>query len=318
MGFLAGMSGLGKSLPEKIVTNEDLVASGLDTSHDWIVERTGIESRRLADTHETSLDFGYGAAKQAIENAHLSPVDIDLIIVATSTPQHRLFPSNACLLQDRLGLRHIGAFDLSAACSGFGYALHTAAQFVATGSAKHVLVVATDCLSKYVDWSDRSICILFGDGAGAAVISPTKAGYGIVSSSLFSNGHYASILGFEDPFIFMKGQAVFKVAIDAIVPSLQALLQDCSIGPDAIRYFVPHQANLRIIDYTAQKLGFKKDQVISNIHKYGNTSSASIPLALAELAEQSRLQEGDYVLTVGFGAGFTWGTTLIRWGGIRT
>ncbi len=326
-----GIIGLGMYVPPKVVTNDDIVAMGVDTSNDWIVERTGIEKRHIADATVSSSDMGFEASKKAIANAGLKTDDIDLIVVATTTPDYPLFPSNACLIQQRLGLKQIMAFDVSAACSGFSYALSVASQYIATGQATNALVVATDCLSKYLDWSDRSICVLFGDGAGAVVLSKTQSGYGIISSQLQSDGAYGDILmvkggGSRNPltpslvenkehFIFMNGKAVFKVAIDKMIPAIESVLEKANVSVSDIGLFIPHQANLRIINYAADKLGLKSHQVFANVQQFGNTSSASIPIALCQAVEEGRLTEGDLLLTVGFGAGFTWGVHLICWGG---
>jgi 3-oxoacyl-[acyl-carrier-protein] synthase-3 len=331
MSVPTGIIGTGMYVPPKCIKNDDFAALGLDTSHQWIVERTGIEQRYVADASISSSDMGIEAAKQAIQAAGIVPGDIDLIVVATSTPDYLLFPSTACLIQDRLGIPPITAFDVSAACSGFSYALTTASQFVATGQAKHALVVATDCLSKYIDWTDRSICVLFGDGAGAAVVSEVKPGYGIVQSQLQSDGSQAEILmvkggGSRNPltpelvasgqhFIYMNGKAVFKVAVDKMIPAIEGVLKKAGIGIEQLALFIPHQANIRIIQFAADRLGLQPHQVFANLQKYGNTSAASIPIALHEAVAQGRIKEGDYVLTMGFGAGFTWGINLCRWGG---
>lgn len=325
----AGILGVGKCLPDKVVTNRDIVDMGLETSHEWIVERTGIEARRIADETLSTSDLAYGAAKSALHDARVSPQDIDLIIVSTTTPDYPLFPSVACLLQERLGIPHVGAFDLSAACSGFNYALTVGSQFIRTGAAKKVLVVSADCLSKYVDWSDRSICILFGDGAGAVVLGETEKGYGVLTSSLHSDGSQADILivregGARTPiteavlkrhshYIYMDGRSVFKVAVNTVVPAVLAELEKLNLTAEDIDLFIPHQANLRIIEHTRQKLGLREDQVMVTIRKYGNTSAASIPIALCEAKEEGRLKDGDIIATIGFGAGFTWGASVIRW-----
>lgn len=327
----AGILGLGKYLPTKVITNQDIVNMGVDTSNEWIVERTGIKERRITSEDQATSDIAYEAAKKAILDSGVSKDEIDLILVATSTPDHPLFPSTACLLQKRLGLRDIGAFDLAAACSGFNYALTTATQYVQTGQARNVLVVAADCLSKYVDWTDRSICILFGDGAAAAVVGEVESGFGVIHSSLHSDGGESGILKVENggsrhrfksdsialqsQFIEMNGRAVFKVAVNRIVPSLMTALDEAKLSISDLDFFVPHQANKRIIEYAADKLHMSENQVAINIEKYGNTSAASIPIALTELKEKDRLKEGDIIATIGFGAGFTWGVNLIRWGG---
>jgi 3-oxoacyl-[acyl-carrier-protein] synthase III len=326
-----GIIGIGKYLPEKIMKNEDFVKKGLDTSDKWIVERTGIKERRIIADGMASSDMAVEASKAAIENAGIKPEDIDLIIVATSTSDYQVFPSTACIVQDKLGLRNIGAFDLSAACTGFNYALTTGSQYVKTGYAKNVLVVCSDCLSRFMDWEDRSVCILFGDGAGAVVLSEVQEGYGILTSALFSDGSVSDILKVEaggsktpfsqdvldkkNQFISMDGKAVFKIAVNKIVPTILNELKKAGLKPEDIDVFIPHQANLRIMNYAREKLGLKTEQLIINIDKYGNTSAASIPLALSDAFEENKIKEGDIIVTAGFGAGFTWGVNIIRWGG---
>lgn len=324
-----GIWGVGKSVPDKIVKNDDFVAMGLDTSDEWITSRTGIRERRIAGPDIATSDLAYEASKKALAHANLTADQLDLIIVATTSPDHLGFPSVACLLQNRLGARNIGAFDVAAACTGFNYALTVGMQFIQTGYAKHVLVVGADCLSKWVDWTDRSICVLFGDGAGAVILGPEQAGFGILSSKLYSEGKEGPILcipsgGTRTPmtaehladksnFIYMDGKAVFKVAVSTIVPAVEAALEAAHLQKSDIQYFIPHQANLRIIDYAREKLGLRKDQTCITLNKYGNTSAASIPITLAEAVESGKIKHDDIIATVGFGAGFTWGTSIIKW-----
>lgn len=307
-----GITATGHYIPPKTLTNLDLVAMGLETSHDWIIERTGIHERHVAEG-ESSADMGCKAAQSALLNSGLKPEDIDLIIVATSTPEYASFPSNACLIQKRLGLGHIPAFDISAACTGFSYALTTAAQYIATGMSKHALVVATDKLSQILDWTDRSTCILFGDGAGAVVLSEVSEGYGILSSVLHADGGQASILFVEDDHVKMNGKAVFKTAIDFLVPGVLEALEKAHLKIEDIDLFIPHQANLRIIAHAQEKLGLKPEQVLVHIQKYGNMSAASIPIVLSEAVAEGRLKKGQIVVMAGFGAGFTWGVSVLRW-----
>ncbi|MFC1751889.1 beta-ketoacyl-ACP synthase III [Thermoproteota archaeon] len=327
-----GITGTGKYLPSKIIKNDDFVKMGLDTSDEWIMERTGIRERRICEPSMSTSDMGVIAGEQAIRNAGLEPKDIDLVIVATTSADYPAFPSTACLIQHRLGLRNIGAFDVAAACTGFNYALTMGAQCIQTGFCRHVLVIGADCLSKLVDWTDRSVCILFGDGAGAVVLSEVKPGYGILASELHSKGSVGDILitrggGSREPFsqrvleeklhcIAMDGKAVFKLAVSNIVPTLKNTLKSVGLSPADLDLLVPHQANIRIIDLTKDKLNLSDDQVITNLEKYGNTSAASIPIALAEAVEQNRVKEGDLVAFLGFGGGFTWASTLLKWGGI--
>ena len=322
------IKGAGFFVPPKIMTNDDFVKMGLDTSNEWIVERTGIRERRICGPDISSADMGTFAAKQALDNSGVPYSDIELVIVATSTPDHPLFPSNACIIQNRLGLKNAASFDVSAACSGFSYAITTAQQYVSAGMAKSALVVATDCLSKYLDWQDRSICVLFGDGAGAVVLTKSEKP-GILYSKLYSDGSQAEILmvksggsrrpmspeilAAKENLIVMNGKAVFKVAVDRIVPAVELALEKTGLTPDTLDWFIPHQANLRIIHYVADKLGLPHHKIGVNLDRYGNTSAASIPIGIAEAAQSGALKPGQTILTVGFGAGFTWGVNVFRW-----
>ncbi|MFC1770286.1 beta-ketoacyl-ACP synthase III [Candidatus Margulisiibacteriota bacterium] len=326
-----GIIGCGKSVPPKIVTNNDFVKLGLDTSDDWITDRTGIKERRIAGNDTASSDLGFEAAKAALENAGLKPEDIDLIIVATTSPDYQVFPSTACILQNKLGLRNVGAFDVSAACTGFNYALTTAAQYIISGYAKNVLVIGVDCLSKYLNWKDRSTCVLFGDGAGAVILSDVKSGYGLMASKLYADGSAEDILkvragGSRNPvskerldkneqYIYMDGKAVFKVAISKVLKAIKDILKEADLESGDIDHFIMHQANLRIIEYVREKLELRPEQLVINLNKYGNTSAASIPIALTEALAEGRVKDGDKLLFVGFGAGFTWGVNILRWGG---
>ena len=330
MSRSVGILGIGKYLPPRIVTNHDIVAMGVETSDEWIVERTGIRERRIADDSIATSDMAVAAARVAMERAGVVGTDIDLVIVATTSPDHLGFPSTACLVQDRLGLPTVGAFDLSAACSGFVYALTTGAQFIETGHCKRVLVIGADCLSRWVDWSDRGSCILFGDGAGAVVLGEVSPGFGILTSRLNADGSEAGILmikdggtrtaitsasfGTHDHLIHMEGRAVFKVAVNTVVAALLDRLSAIGLTPADVDLLIPHQANSRIIDYITTKLGLTPDQVYSNIDRYGNTSAASIPIAFEEAVAEGRLKPGQIVATIGFGAGFTWATSILRWG----
>ena len=322
-----GILGVGRALPDKVVTNHDIVAMGLDTSDEWITERVGIRERRISDEATSTSDLAVEAAKEAIKAAGVLPEEIDLVLVATSTPDYPLFPSTACLVQKSLGLKNIGAFDLAAACSGFNYALNTAQGFILSGQCKYVLVIAADTLSKYVDWTDRSICPLFGDGAGAAICGEVDGERGFIFNKLFSDGAQEDALkvfhgGSRSPFkqasfsindhkIKMNGKAVFKYVGATVVPSVKEALQQAGIRQEDLDLVVFHQANLRIIDYAKQKLNFDDEQLIITIHKYGNTSAASIPISLCEAVEQGRLKNGSPILLVGFGAGFTWGINIL-------
>ncbi|MEK7298971.1 MAG: beta-ketoacyl-ACP synthase III [Candidatus Margulisiibacteriota bacterium] len=325
-----GILGVGHYVPERVVTNADIVAMGLDTSDEWIVERTGIRERRLCAPDQATSDLAFEAAKNALADARVSPEEIDLVIVATTTQDYLGFPSVACLLQHRLGLRQIGAFDLAAACTGFNYALSVGVQFVRTRFANKVLVVGADCLSKYVDWSDRSICVLFGDGAGAVVLGEVSEGLGVLTSDLHADGSKADLLMVkgcgsrdrvnheviknEDNYMNMNGKAVFKVAIHCVVPCVLNALSKVNLKPDDLDFLVPHQANVRIIDQAREKLSLPWERVVVNLDRYGNTSAASIPIALSEAKQAGRFQSGQLLGLVGFGAGFTWGANLVRWG----
>lgn len=321
--------GLGKYLPEQIVTNDEFVKLGLETSDSWIRERTGIISRRVSSPKEASSDLAFHASKQALKSAGLEADQIDLIIVATTSPDYLGFPSTACILQEKLGIKNCPAFDLVAACTGFSYGLTTASAYIRADAAKHILVVGTDTLTKLMNWKDRSTCILFGDGAGAAILSPCEAGYGIIASEIYASGADAASLmikegGTRSPLtpeglanqtntIVMEGKAVFKLAVQKMVPAIKKALKKVGLGLDDINYLVPHQANIRIIDFAREKLGLKKEQVLVNIDKYGNTSAASIPITLTEAMEANTFKTGEIVVCVGFGAGFTWGVNVIRW-----
>lgn len=330
MTQVAGILGIGKALPQNRVTNQDLVDNGLDTSDEWIQTRTGIVARYIADDQTATSDLAIAAGRAALDQAGMSADQIDLVLCATSTPDHPLFPSTACLVQEGLGIpTTAGAMDLAAACSGFNYAMTTAVQYVENNQAKNVLVIAGDVLSKFLDWSDRSVCILFGDGAGAAVVSNVSNGTGHEKSFLFSNGAEADILKVSDggsrtPLtadalaehkhcIFMNGRSVFKVAINTVVPAVQNSLSEAGLAPDDVDLYVFHQANLRIIESAREKLGVSPDKMMVTVSEYGNTSAASIPIALTDAQAQGRLKKGDRVALVGFGAGFTWGITLLKW-----
>ena len=327
MKVSVGILGVGKKVPNKKVSNQDLVDSGLDTSHEWIVERTGIENRHIALDTECTSDLSYEAAKLAIEDANLTANDIDMIIVATTTSDYRLFPSTAVGVQNKLcPNRFIPAFDVSAACSGFSYALSIAENYIATEVCKNILVIGADVLSKNVDWTDRKTCILFGDGAGAVVLGPVDNEYGFQYSKIYSDGSQAEILkadgGTKVPltenlinekqhFISMNGRAVFKEAVKVIDLSIHEMLSHLNISISDIDYYIAHQANLRILDYVKQKQGFSSDQVLTNISNHGNTSAASIPLVLADYKE--KFKRGDNIILNAFGAGFTWGINLLKW-----
>jgi 3-oxoacyl-[acyl-carrier-protein] synthase-3 len=323
-----GIVGLGLALPPKILTNDDL-AKFVDTNDEWITTRTGIKQRHVADETISTSDLAFEAAQAALKQAGLTAKDLDLIIVATSTPDFPLFPSTAAILQDRLGANKVGAFDLSAACSGFTYGLSNAQAFINSGMYKTILLVGAETLSKFVDWKDRRTCVLFGDGAGAAVIKAVDDGTGILYSMLGSDGkdgHFLSVkkggsrhplkneaLDDPDRFIFMDGKEVFKFGVKIIETCIEDVLQKNNLTPADIAYVVPHQANIRIIDAAARRFNWPSEKVYANISRFGNTSAATIPIALAEMQNRAMLKKGDLIITVGFGAGLTWAANLIKW-----
>ena len=314
--------GTGGYLPEKVLTNDEL-SKTVDTSDSWIVERTGIKSRHIAADHETASSMAEIAARQAIEAAACDPNDIDLIIVATGTPD-RVYPSTACLLQQRLGIKSGAAFDIQAACSGSIFALSIADQYLKSGAAKKVLVVGTEICSRIVDWTDRSTCILFGDGAGAVLLAVSDE-TGILSTHIHSDGEYQDLLYCPNPqgvaqsfnteagFIQMRGNEVFKVAVNTLGRIVDETLEANQMDKSDIDWLVPHQANIRIIAATAKKLKMSMDQVVVTLESQGNTSSASVLLAFNEAVRDGRIQRGQVVLLEAFGAGFTWGSALIRY-----
>lgn len=322
-----GIIGTGSFVPEKKLTNFDLEKM-VDTSDEWIVSRTGIKERRIAKREQASSDLAYEAALEAIANAGITAEDLDLIIVATVTPDHA-FPSTASILQAKLGANKAAAYDISAACSGFLYGLATGSQFINSGLYKYVLVIGVETLSKITDWTDRNTCVLFGDGAGAAVLGPVASGFGFLSFELGSDGSGGDLLkqpagGSRLPasketvderlhFIQMAGSEVFKFAVKIMEQSAINVLEKAGLTKEDIDFLVPHQANLRIIDYAVKRLKLAEDKVVVNLDKYGNMSSASIPVALHEAVTAKKISEGDNVLLVGFGGGLTWGATLLKW-----
>jgi 3-oxoacyl-[acyl-carrier-protein] synthase III len=312
--------GTGGYLPEKVLTNHEL-SQTVDTSDSWIFERTGIRSRRIAADHETASSMAEIAAREALEAANLDADDIDLIIIATSTPD-RIFPSTACLLQQRLGIQNCAAFDIQAACSGFVYGLSIADQFIRAGNANYVLVVGSEINSRLLDWSDRTTCILFGDGAGAVLLKVSKEP-GILSTHIHSDGKYHDLLYVPNPnsqpwlneasYLVMSGNDVFKVAVNTLGRIVDETLAANGMEKSDIDWLVPHQANTRIIAATARKLQMSMDHVIVTIENQGNTSSASVPLALNEAVRDHRIRPGQVVLMEAFGGGFVWGSALIQY-----
>lgn len=317
----ARVAGTGSYLPGNPVTNDDLVARGIETSDEWIVERTGIRSRYLAAPDVTSSQLAYEASVRAIEAAGCKPGDIDLIIVATSTPDF-IFPSTATLLQARLGIVNGSpAFDLQAVCAGFAYAISTAEKFIRSGGTRRALVVGAEVFSRILDWSDRGTCVLFGDGAGAVVLEASETP-GILASAIHADGSHNPILCVPgqinrgevtgDPFLRMDGQAVFKFAVKVLADVAREVADLGGVSLDEVDWLIPHQANIRIIQATGKRLGLSMDKVIATVSQHGNTSAASIPLALDEAVRDGRIQRGQKVILEGIGGGFAWGATLLQ------
>ncbi|MGH7369705.1 MAG: beta-ketoacyl-ACP synthase III [Candidatus Methylomirabilaceae bacterium] len=326
--YRSRIAGTGSSAPDQVLTNADL-EQFVSTTDEWIVTRTGISERHVAAEGEATSDVAEHAARRALEAASVDPMDVDLILVGTVTPD-MFFPSTACILQERLGTRNASAFDLSAACSGFIYGLSVADAYLRSGIMRNILVVGAETLSKLVDWNDRATCVLFGDGAGAALIQRTTGTSGLLSSHLYADGSKAKHLiipggGSRHPVCqrtldenlakikMANGNEVFKVAVRSMEEAAMAALKANGVEISDIDLVVPHQANARIIYAMAQRLGLPKERLVVNIDRYGNTSAASIPIALDEAVRGGRLAEGDLVLLVAFGGGLTWGSALIRW-----
>ena len=308
------ITGTGRYLPAQVLTNDE-IASRLDTSDEWIRAMTGIQHRHISAPDEQASDMAFAASREALSAAGLKGSDLDLIVVATITPD-MVFPSTAALLQSRLGARHIGAFDLSAACTGFVYGLAVADAMVSKGTARHVLVVGSEKMSRLLDWNDRSTCVLFGDGAGAAIVSASERP-GIRTVHLHADGHQPEVLNCAPslgrPYIYMDGGVVFRFAVRGMVEAAEEALAAAGAGGADVDWFIPHQANRRIIDAGARKLGIPQERVVISVDRHANTSAASIPLALDEAVRDGRIRSGQQVLLVGVGGGFTWGSVLIRW-----
>ena len=323
----AGIVGIGYYLPERILSNLDFEKM-VDTTDEWIVSRTGIRERHIAAEDQASSDLAYEASKRALEEADIAPEELDLIIVGTVTPDMP-FPSAACVLQDKLGAMNAAAFDVTAACSGFIYGLAVAHSMISLGKNETVLVVGVETLSRILDYEDRATCVLFGDGAGAAVLKPCLPGEGILSTFMQSDGSYAELLylpagGSRRPlneerlrnreqYVKMKGDGLFKYAVRAMVDASNAVLKEAGIKSKDIDFLVPHQANVRIIEGVRQRLKLPEEKVVVNIDHVGNTSAASIPIALAEAKERGDIKKGDTILMVGFGGGLTWGAVLMKY-----
>ncbi|QSP93941.1 ketoacyl-ACP synthase III [Marinobacter salinisoli] len=319
----ARIAGTGSYLPENIVTNKDLERR-VDTTDQWIRERTGIEQRHIAAEDQSTVDLAEPASRRALEAAGIDASELDLIIVATTTPD-KIFPSSACLLQARLGVGGCPAFDVQAVCSGFIYALATAEKFIRSGSSKKALVVGAEVFSRILNWDDRTTCVLFGDGAGAVVLEASEEA-GVLSTHLHADGNYADLLQVPcgishhyeqvkagQAFVEMRGNEVFKVAVNTLGKIVDETLEATQMSKSDIDWLVPHQANLRIISATAKKLDMPMDQVVVTVNRHGNTSAASIPLALDVAVRDGRIKRGQVLLLEAFGGGFTWGSALIRY-----
>ena len=316
--------GVGAALPARRVTNDDLVADlatrGIETSDEWIVTRTGIRQRWLAGTDDTTTSLGVRAAREAMKSAGVGPDDIDLIVCATSTAD-QIFPSTACLIQSELGVHQGGAFDVQAVCSGFAYAVANADALIRAGVAQRALVIGAEVFSRILDWNDRSTCVLFGDGAGAVLLSASDAP-GVLVSRLHADGRQSGILSTPGsvrcgavtghPFLRMDGQAVFKLAVKLLAELAQETLDAVGLKVDDLDWLVPHQANVRILSATASRLGLPLERVISTVGEHANTSAASVPLALAQAVQEGRLRPGQLIMLQGVGGGFTWASNLIR------
>lgn len=322
-----GIIGTGKYVPERVLTNSDMEKM-VETSDEWIVSRTGIKERRIAAEHEATSDLAFHAAEQALKAAGITAEQLDLIVVTTVTPD-TTFPSTACLVQERLGAKRAAAFDLSAACSGFVYGLANASNFIAMGIYKYALVIGAECLSRITDYTDRNTCILFGDGAGAAVLGPVPEGRGFKSFVLGADGGGGELLKLEAGgsrmpassetvqnkrhYIYMNGREVFKFAVRIMGSAAEEALAKAGKTKEDIDLLVPHQANTRIIHAAIERLNLSEEKCMINLPRYANTSAASIPLALAEAVEEGRVREGDTILLVGFGGGLTWSASVIEW-----
>ena len=318
--MFARLIGTGSCLPGNPVTNDDLAARGIDTNDEWITTRTGIRSRYLAPAGTTSSELGLIAAQRALEMAGINAATIDLIIVATSTPDF-IFPSTACLIQGRLGNKGATAFDVQAVCSGFAYAIGIADKFIRSGSHKRALIIGAEVFSRILDWQDRGTCVLFGDGAGAVVLEASEKP-GILATAMHADGSQSGILNVPgqicggqvtgDPFLRMDGQAVFKFAVRVLAEVAEEVCATANVSTGDIDWLIPHQANIRIIEATGKKLGVDRSKVIVTVDRHGNTSAASVPLALDEAVRDGRIQRGHKVLVEGVGGGFTWGAALLE------
>ncbi|HZR45987.1 MAG TPA: beta-ketoacyl-ACP synthase III [Candidatus Manganitrophaceae bacterium] len=326
-GLKARIVATGSYVPEEILTNRDL-EKRIDTTDQWIVERTGVRERRIAGKDEATSDLAFKAAESALKAARMAPDQLDLIIVATATPD-MFFPSTACIVQDKLKATRAAAFDLSAACSGFVYALSVGEQYIRSGTYRNVLVIGAEVMSRLTDWTDRRTCVLFGDGAGAVLLAPSTSENGILSIHLHSDGSLwdlicvpggaaaippsEKVLAEHLNTIKMKGNETFKVAVRSLEEVAWEAMRANELSPSDISYMIPHQANIRILNAVAERLGFAKEKVVVNLDRYGNTSAGSIPLALDEAVRDGRIKEGASLLFLAFGGGLTWASALVRW-----
>jgi len=323
----AHITGWGKYVPSQVLTNDDL-SKMVDTSDEWIRTRTGIQERHIVSENEATSDMAIRAAQEALHVAHFDPADLDLIIVATATPDH-VMPSTACLVQSALGADRAAAFDVNAACSGFIYALSVASQMIGGGAYENVLVIGAETMSRWIDWTDRNTCVLFGDGAGAFLLQAKDEPGGVLSFALGTDGSGSELLiipggGSRNPphwasttngmcYLKMQGREVFRFATRTMGRVAKEAIEAAGLTPDDIEWIVPHQANLRIIQATARALDIPMERVFVNIHKYGNTSSASVPIAICEAVEEGHIRPGDHLVIVAFGAGLTWGAAVLQW-----
>lgn len=328
MAMYAAITGWGLAVPERVMTNAELERM-VNTSDEWITARTGIRERRVAGAGESTSTLASEAGRRALARAGLAADAIDMIVLATCTPD-RPFPATACTVQANLGIPRAAAFDIAAACSGFVYGLGVATSMIRSGAARNVLFISADVFTHYINWNDRNTCVLFGDGAGAVVLQPSDERYGQLSSVLGASGKDEDLMAVDAggtrlpatpelleqgrQYVYMNGREIFKLAVRGMSDSSVQALREAGVAKDEIALVVPHQANLRIIDATAKRLDVPMDRVFVNLDRYGNTSAATIPIALAEAADQGRLKPGDYVLVTAFGGGLTWASSVIRWG----
>lgn len=322
-----GILGIGSYVPERVLTNFDLEKM-VDTSDEWITKRTGIKERRILEKDRPAYEMGVKAAERALENSGISAEDLDLIIVTNAAPDY-FVPSTSCIIQGKIGAKKAAAFDMNAACSGFIYGMTVARQFISSGAYKYVLVIGCEALSRATDWDDRNTCVLFADGAGAVVLGPVDDGYGILSTYMGADGSVGGLItlpGFymnevdiekrphgTKQTLWMEGTEVFKFAVRIMVQATEKVLENAKLTLEDIKCIVPHQANIRIVDGAAKKLGVSTEKVHVNLHKYGNNSSASIPIALDEAVKEGKIHRGDNIVVVGFGGGLTWASAVIKW-----